>query len=320
MHSNQLRCLLLAGMLSLIGCRGRTSDKAAHDPGSGRVSNAANQNQSSDQSSASELRRELEERQQKIMQECEGLGDHPWAGLYRSIDSSVCCSDYWLAPNAGAPLRNSGDQGSGYHFGTVTEKNGKLTIQWRDGFRTGIVGDGEPAIQRQQPNANEEFTELLLVRWGKRRYIIPSWEAPAFCSAVKSGIEPQKTILIVSYLRKGDESNPAEGDLELPEGFEKYLQPIATKVTALGTESVLESHYARKSITIGAGEAEGVMLKMTFQLTDDKAHRTLYHVTAVRNHEADAEACYYLLDPGLPALPVVGAEVTTLVEVRQHLR
>src|SRR5207253_9589852 len=104
---------------------------------------------------------------------------------------------------------------------------------------------------------------FLLVRWGKRRYLVPTEQVLDFCGDIQSRREPRNETRGFYYLRRGDEKKPATGKPELPLGFEKYLamQPIEAKLTATGPETATKSKEGfgledvSRRVTINAGSA-----------------------------------------------------------------
>lgn len=99
--------------------------------------------------------------------------------------------------------------------------------------------------------------ELVPVRWGDRRYLIPSGDVMGFCNDVNSGVEPQRDGCGVHLLRRGDERKLATGLPELPpESLSALLQgPVCARVLTVGdsSESLEGLAEARRSRAMQAG-------------------------------------------------------------------
>src|SRR5207253_3560046 len=136
--------------------------------------------------------------------------------------------------------------------GRVTERDGVLKIAW-ELQELGWPGDLPP--------------DFLIVRWDRRRYLVPPEDVLTFCVDARSGREPRRGVHGMYYLRRGDEDKPATGKPDLPKGFEKYwtMKPIQGLLTKVGPESVTALKDAWKhdkvtqDVTLDVGRAEGVL-------------------------------------------------------------
>lgn len=152
--------------------------------------------------------RELTSRKKPIEIELLTLVNHEWAGKYHLGDGLGLNWTLLLAPKSGATFEWRGCLGLYYFdFGKVTEKDGRIKIEWA----------------RAQREFDRPAGEYLLVRWGDRKYLVPREEILKFCQDVKGDEEPRNSLWGSYYLQRGDEKKPAIGRPLLPKGFEKYL-------------------------------------------------------------------------------------------------
>ncbi len=252
-----------------------------------------------------EATRAVEARLGRMEAELNGLPGHPWAGSYYQGDGLGANLTLTLAPRAGAAYQWHGCLGLyDQNHGPVSETEGRLTVEWA--FPGGGFARGTPR-------------EYLLVRWGQRRYLVPTAEVLEFCRDALAGREPRDWRLGRYYLRVGDEGKPATGQPVLPKGFERYwsLGPIRAAVTAAGPAAVRrvripeEQEEVTLAVTLGAGAAEGVLPGMVFGPEGPRPEGARARVVRVREHESEA-AVDYLRRPGedLPP-PGVGWRVRT---------
>jgi hypothetical protein len=238
-----------------------------------------------------------ENRRDEVFRECESLPAEHWAGQYFHF-FGYDYFDVVLAPKAGAVYHHSTDVVGDevFYFGSVTEKDGKITIDWED--------------KKKGPMW---LSELFVVQSGERRFLVATIDAPAFGVAVRKVKNPASCRPFWAFERYDPEEGKPGGELKVPDAFKKNFEPIVTTVAAFGDEeSGKGSHKLRKQITIAAGEAEGVMLNMRFQVPDH-GRQPVYEVKAVREHEADAEAIEYSdIDPVVPL--TLGMGIATVAE------
>ena len=140
--------------------------------------------------------------------------------------------------------------GLGVNCSFTLSARGKFTFQWRGCLGTydkneGSVNlkDGILHLTPQKPNLREGFrgtpTEFYPVRWGARRYLIPTNEIVEFCSDVNQGSEPRQGSHGQYYIRRNDADKPVVGRPAVPEKWNKFFlnQPVRGRITQLiGTQ------------------------------------------------------------------------------------
>jgi hypothetical protein len=113
-----------------------------------------------------------------------------------------------------------------------------------------------------------------MIRWGKRRYLIPPEEIFDFCAEVRGGCEPRCKGEGNFLLHQGDEKiEPDADELQLPERFRKYLRmrqlEVGIKTLARNSEVSIpmraQGVQLEYAVTVDAGSAEGVLPRMRFR-------------------------------------------------------
>jgi hypothetical protein len=195
--------ILAAWTVLAVGCNDAVERHSANEE---RIDESAEQGQQRLGVAATEA---VKKREADIRSELQRLTDHDWAGQYYQGDGLGANLSLTVAPEAGAIFRLRGCGGLyDQDHGGITEQQGVLKIAWKLDRK---VKKGDPP------------TELLLVRWSQRRYLVPIEEIARFCAAVRSGLEPRKERQGFYYLRLGDETKPTSGQPELPKGFDPCL-------------------------------------------------------------------------------------------------
>jgi len=143
-----------------------------------------------------------------IKREIETQPDHAWAGDYYAGDGLGSNIRIVIAPHEGFVFEEHGCLGVyDRNLGSVSEKDGRLTFAFRftPGARSSIA------------------KEVVPVRWGKRRYLVPVDEMREFCGAVNRGREPRNDAHGLFLLRDGDEKFRVNAFPEVPPEFRKLL-------------------------------------------------------------------------------------------------
>jgi hypothetical protein len=194
-------------------------------------------------------------KQAVVLAELEGLGGHPWAGEYYGGDGLGVNRSLTLAPEAGFTFTWEGCLGLyDRNFGAITARGQELQLSFvfendQEGFR-GLAPD------------------LTLVPWGERRYLVPSDEIAAFCSAVNGSTEPRRSLRGNHLLRLGDEQLEVVGTPELPDGYCDLLLPtpiLATIQSVGATRSWLgkaDIEFHEIPITLDQGHRHGLRVGM----------------------------------------------------------
>jgi hypothetical protein len=220
---------------------------------------------------------------QAIAQEVARLGDgDSWAGSYYQGDGLGVNVTLDLAPAAGF----------------VFEWHGCMGLYDRNFGAVNLDGDHVHLIP-ELPNTRKGFEgtplDFNLVRWGKRRYLIPSDAMLGFCNAVNAGYEPRKGLHGGFLLRREGESQSVSGPPELPQDYVGCLLhgPIAARVVAVGPSllrpSVADFKFRVTAVTLDAGSAEGVWEGMEFHLIAPKGRYETAIVKHLYEHESEAE-------------------------------
>ena len=225
--------------------------------------------------------READARREQISAEIERLGRHDWAGEYCAGDGMGVNQSLHLAPDSGYVFEWHGCLGLyDRNYGAVTPQDGRLRLSFtfenvRQGFR-GIAPD------------------LLMVRWGARRYLIPADDIIGFCNAVNSGHEPRTGAHGRYLLRAGDETKEVRGWPELPDEYRTCLlsNPAKASILAVGPSttrpSLADWSFRDTQVTLDAGSDQGIHVGMELFVIEPRDIVKSVRVTNVRADRADA--------------------------------
>jgi hypothetical protein len=204
-------------------------------------------------------------RRAEILREIARLGpEHPWAGSYSKGDGVGFDLSATLAPESGFVFESRSREGlHDRNYGTVENKPDRITLSF------------------QFSNDHEGFrgfaTELVPIRWGERRYLVPTERMDAFCSDVNSGWEPRDEMDGAYLLRCGDAAKPAIGMPLVPQQFRGLLlaAPIEAEVIQLVNAETDEHGVYRAHVILNAGAEQGVTPRMQMRLLDPPGFRLL---------------------------------------------
>jgi len=161
-------------------------------------------------------------RQKAIEAELERIGVHAWAGEYSEGDGLGANLRLSLAPQAGIAGTLTGCLGLyDARAGSVEESPGVLKFHL-DGRR------------EQTPWSFPD--ELVPVRWGERRYLIPPADLMRFVNAIHRGFEPRTDAMGMFLLARGDEKKPADGLPELPEPYRSAIRDVPLDVGVVAVQ------------------------------------------------------------------------------------
>lgn len=142
--------------------------------------------------------RELEKRSAAVHAELESLGTTPgWAGEYYAGDGLGSNVDLAFAPRSGFTIERSGC------LGTYDQNHGSVSItddRVRLEFAAPLLRDFPPFPR-----------ELVTVKLGDRRYLVPPDDLEAFRADLESGVEPRTEVQGRWLLARGDEKLPTQG-------------------------------------------------------------------------------------------------------------
>ncbi|HEY0660871.1 MAG TPA: hypothetical protein VGD21_06105 [Lysobacter sp.] len=230
----------------------------------------------------------VRKRKTAIDEELKQLKGHPWAGEYYQGDGLGANIVLSLAPQAG------------------------VSATWHGCL--GLYGANEGRIQAQ-PTGHLEFKfnrsnakqfggfpdEVVPVRWGERRYLIPSSQMLDFVNAVNQGFEPRAGAMGRFLLARGDESKPVDGLPTLPD---RLLPAIRNKALDVGVVKVeprpghRSQGYCEKRyrVTVDHGAAHGLTPGIELQVKSPAREFAHLRITAaevgnavgeIEIHEAD---------------------------------
>ncbi|GAB3380235.1 hypothetical protein [Lysobacter fragariae] len=193
----------------------------------------------------------IRERQQAIAAELEQLRGHPWAGEYFQGDGLGANITVMIAPQAGVAATWFGCMGLyGANEGRIREQpDGRLSFQFTQVNPGGFGGFAD---------------EVVPVRWGARRYLIPNSRMFDFVNAIHRGFEPRPRMHGMFLLARGDETKPVTGLPALPEKFRQAIRSRALDVGVVKVESrpdFRSGGYCEKRyrVTVDHGDADGLV-------------------------------------------------------------
>jgi hypothetical protein len=217
----------------------------------------------------------------RIRAKIETLGDHPWAGEYYEGDGLGANIVVILAPEAGYVYEWHGCLGLyDRNYGSVTEKGGKLVFSFE-------FENGKNGLRGMAP-------ELAPVRWGDRRYLIPTGDVVGFCNSVNQGAEPRSGSYGLHLLRLGDEGKAVTGRPNVPKEFQSYLlpEPVEAKVVTVGVTEARTSwagwDVRDTPLTLDAGAKRGLKVGMELFVTEPDSVLDSVKITKVEDDRSEA--------------------------------
>ena len=186
-----------------------------------------------------------------------------------------------LAPHSGYVFEWHGCGGVyDRNYGAVASSTGRLQLSFtfkriREGFQ-GIA------------------PELVVVRWGARRYLIPADDLIGFCNEVNQGDEPRTDIHGEYLLRLGDENKQAQGSPELPPEYRDCIlsKPVAATVMAVGSptsrDSIADWKFLDTKLTLDAGKKQGLKVGMELIVVEPRDLVESVQITSVEDNRAEA--------------------------------
>jgi len=252
-----------------------------------------------------EAKARVSKRITSVDRECKESPGHDWAGEY--VRSFGLGGDrIWIAPKSGAANQFWGCLGLyDEDLGAVTEKDGRITIQW-----------DYPPDDRSGP-----ATTFLVVRWGQRRYLIEEGRVLEFCDACHKKREPtdDRSTLQLFYRRAEGEKMAVTGNPILPKAYQHYwtLDPIRASILSLGSATTRphrtypeKYQEVRRLVRLSAGVNQHVLPQMDFRL-DGRDDISCIRILRVREKDCDAEIIYDQPVGKSVAPPKVGSNVVS---------
>src|SRR5438128_6024543 len=158
----------------------------------------------------------------KILAEVKRLAEHEWAGEYYAGDGLGVNTSLSIAPKSGFVFEWHGCLGLyDRNYGAVVSTNNRLRLSF--------------TFENQQKGFQGIAPELIPVRWGDRRYLVPADDVVGFCNRVNDGSEPRDGAHGFFLLRKDDEKKQVAGSPKVPKEFEPYLlsEPIVAEIVSV---------------------------------------------------------------------------------------
>lgn len=165
------------------------------------------------------------EREWALRAELSMLIGHDWAGSYLDGGGHTR-KTLMLAPDNGFSFAWHGCLGLyDRNHGTVRQEGRRLLL--------------DCAWDNDRPGLPKLPTELHIVPWGERRYLIPADRMVDFTTWIHRGYEPRRIDRGGFLLRRGDALRPVSGRPELPPPWQAYLldAPIEATILAVGRET-----------------------------------------------------------------------------------
>ncbi len=173
--------------------------------------------------------------------------------------------------------------------------NGRYT---RDGHRyAGDMGaytvkDSVIALRSLSPSEGRELdTDLVVVPWGKRIYLVESHWMIHFCNQVNSGDEPRNGYRGLSFLKEGGWDLEVDGQPSIPLEFQGYLltSPVTASIRSFGEErkavpivgrprtfdgmmailDCLRSKELKPGMELFSAKVEGITIAHVLNVSDD---------------------------------------------------
>jgi hypothetical protein len=220
-------------------------------------------------------------KRQQILTEIQQLGNHDWTGDYFAGDGLGARLSLLIAPASGYLFEWHGClRLYNRNYGAVTSKDGRLRLSFtfenkREGFQ-GIA------------------PELVPVRWGTRRYLVPADDLVGFCNDVNSGSEPRDWLVGSYFLRRGDEKKMVRGRPDIPQEYRSYVlaKPINATILTVGTSTLQTSRadwkFKDTPLTLDAGSKQGLKVGMRLEVTEPDLVFESVRITKVEDNRAEA--------------------------------
>jgi len=219
-------------------------------------------------------------RRDRILAAIRKAPDHAWAGDYYQGDG--------LGVNQSILLGPTGD--------FVFTWRGCLGVYDRN-FGSFRLDGQKIRLTFTYPNQRKGFqgiaSELVPIRWGERRYLVPAEEMADFCNAVNTGEEPRDRLHGLFLLRRNDVQVKVDGRPAVPSEYKAWLldRPVSGKVIAIGSARMKEGQakivFRTTEVKLNVGKREGVYPGMEFYFLDDSGNTM--KVTRVDEQESTAE-------------------------------
>lgn len=240
-----------------------------------------------------------------IKAEIRRLGKHDWAGEYSFGDGLGMNADLLIAPNSGFLFTWSGCLIREQGFGDLKVENNKIILNYKN-----VATDWS------------DWSELLMVKWGDVRFLIPSTRIIDFCNFINSGLDPKELFLV----HRKDKNKQLKGKPNIPSEFSSYLleKPIKGQILEV------EENYTEPSekypeiplnitiVRINKGKEDGVLEGMNFRVVDQEFYSHV-KIIEVKEHEAKGKILRLIFDlKKTITIPKNGWKVSTSIEFKKN--
>ena len=227
-------------------------------------------------------------RRAAVMQALQSPQTVEWAGEYYEGDGLGENVVMAIAPDEGVAATWLGCGGPlAYNEGSVEDLHG-----------------GRLAFQFNRPNSNKHGirigifrSEVTLVRWGPRRYLLADEEMMDFVNAIHHGSEPRAEGHGFFLLARGDEKLPASGLPTLPAEFLGHLRstPLEVRLSSIDqVTSVGRAAYpwCKYQVRFNAPLGEQIPVGLEFSVKSPEHVFEDFIVVASSASEVSAEAVF----------------------------
>ena len=248
--------------------------------------------------------KKIEKMRRKIDKEITKLNDEHWAGHYYLGGGTGVNIYLDISPKSGFVLEWQGCMGRyDRNYGKVKVENGIIYLEFE--------------IWNMKQGFQGFDSQYLPVKWGEKRYLIPSEDIIGFCNNINHGREPRTGCWGSFFLNEEDYDKKVQGLPDIPEKYKPYIlkKPINAKIVKVGKtfKKNLDSDLRYVLVTLNVGLVEGVLEGLEFQINEPGFYKNA-KVTNALVHTCNAEIMLWEGDP----LPQIGWKLNALSERREE--
>jgi hypothetical protein len=200
---------------------------------------------------SSEIEQTAQVRKEAIASEARLGQDPDWAGEYYEGDGTGVNVSLALAPKSGFVFEWQGCLGFyDRNLGSIEVSGNRIALR--------------PAFPNERRGFQGIATEFYSIRWGERRYLVPTGEVQDFCNDINAGVEPRNEAHGHHLLKRGDEEKPTSDEPTFPDSVLDCVlaKPIEAKVVAVGEHrlrrSAADFKLRETEATLSVGRNQGV--------------------------------------------------------------
>lgn len=230
----------------------------------------------------------VSERREAIASELQQLQGHAWAAEYYEGDGMGANISMSLAPQSGVTATLTGCTGLyGSNEGRIQEQpDGRLRFRFNRANARGF--GGFPA-------------DVMPVRWGARRYLIPDSRMREFVNAINLGHEPRTRPHGRFLLARGDEAKPVTGMPGLPDRILQTIRHTPLDVGVLNVEPRPDKRVDgfcenRYRVTVDHGNADGLVPGVELRVKTPVNDFADLRIDAATASQATGEITFYESD------------------------